>query len=307
MAARSRKSSGTDKESSPGGRRTSWKGYLKLSLVTAAVRLAPATSAAERIHFHQLNGATGHRVKQQLVDATTGDVVERDEIVKGFEVSKGHYVEITAEDLEKVDVPTAHMIDIERFVDAAEVNEIYLDTPYYVIPDGEVADEAYAVIRDAMAEAGKAAIARVTLSTREHPVLLKPCGSGLICTTLRDEREVRHGKDYFGDIPKRKSPKELLSVAGDLIKRLEGPFDPELFEDRYQTALRKLVKTKSAGKEIPEPKRDVGGDNVIDLMEALKQSLGKGGGGTSKKTAAKKTGRKAAKKTAVKKRAGGRK
>ncbi|GIL38448.1 Ku protein [Roseiterribacter gracilis] len=282
-------------------KRTTWKGHLKLSLVTAPVRLAPATTAAERIHFHQLNSATGNRVKQRLVDATTGKEVDRDDIVKGFEVSKGHYVEITNEELEKVDVPTAHMIDIERFVDASDVNEIYLDTPYYVVPDGNVAEEAYGVIRDAMAQTEKAAIARVTLSTREHPVLLKACGNGLILTTLRDEREVRHGKDYFADIPKKKSSRELLSVATDLIKRLEGPFDPGLFEDRYQAALRKLVKTKSAGKEIPEPKHAVRGDNVIDLMDALKQSLGKG-------AAAKKATKKAPakKKATAKKRAGGR-
>jgi DNA end-binding protein Ku len=283
-------------------KRTTWKGHLKLSLVTAPVRLAPATSAAERIHFHQLNAATGHRVKQKLVDSSSGKEVDRDDVVKGFEISKGHYVEISNEDLDKVDVPTAHMIDIERFVDAADVNEIYLDTPYYVVPDGKVAEEAYAVIRDAMAQAEKAAVARVTLSSREHPVLLKACGNGLILTTLRDEREVRHGEDYFSDIPKKKSPKELLSVATDLIKRLEGPFDPDMFEDRYQTALRKLVKAKAAGKEIPEPKRELHGDNVIDLMDALKQSLGKGG--AAKKSAAKKTS--ARKKTAAKKRAGGR-
>ncbi len=209
---------------------------------------------------------------------------------------------MTPDELEKVDVPTAHMIEVERFVDAADVNEVYLDTPYYVVPDGSVADEAYAVIRDAMAQAEKVAIARVTLSSREHPVLLKPCGNGMILTTLRDEREVRHGKDYFADVPKKKSPRDLLSVAADLIKRLEGPFDPGLFEDRYQTALRKLVKTKAAGKEIPEPKRAERGDNVIDLMDALKQSLGKRG--AAKKAAAKKAP--ARKKTTAKKRAGGR-
>jgi Ku protein len=170
------------------------------------------------------------------------------------------------------------------------------------VPDGKVADEAYAVIRDAMEQAGKAAIARVTLSSREHPVLLKPCGSGLILTTLRDEREVRHGKEYFADIPKKKSPKELLSVAADLIKRLEGRFDPAMFEDRYQTALRKLVKAKAAGKEIPEPKSAERPSNVIDLMDALKQSLGK-------KAAANKNGAKkssARRKTTAKKRAAGR-
>ncbi|GIL38152.1 Ku protein [Roseiterribacter gracilis] len=262
----------------PSSTRSSWKGHLKLSLVTAAVRLSPATTGGERISFNMLNKDTGNRVKQQLIDSETGDVVERSDTIKGYEIRKGEYVEITQEDLDKVQVPTSHMIEIERFVDAADVNEIYLESPYYVVPDGAVADEAYVVIREAMHRSGKAAVARVTLSSREHPVLIKPCENGLILTTLRDEREVRQAKDYFADVRDLDVSEELVDVAQALIKRLEGPFDPAMFEDRYQTALRELVDAKAAGRKLPEHAAATETGKVINLMDALKRSLGQSGG-----------------------------
>jgi DNA end-binding protein Ku len=169
------------------------------------------------------------------------------------------------------------MIEIERFVDAADVNEIYLEQPYYVVPDGAVADEAYVVIREAMRRSGKAAVARVTLSSREHPVLIKPCDKGLILLTLRDEREVRHAKDYFADVPDLNLSEDLVDVAQALIRRLEGPFDPAMFEDRYQSALRELVEAKAAGRKLPEHATETAPGKVINLMDALKRSLGQSG------------------------------
>jgi DNA end-binding protein Ku len=284
--------------------RTTWKGYLKLSLVTAAVRLAPAVSGSERISFNMLNKDTLHRVKQQLIDAETGDLVERSNTVKGYEIRKGEYVEITPEDLEKIDVPTTHMIEIERFVDADEVNEIYFESPYYVVPDGPAAYEAYVVIRTAMEHTGKAAVARVTLSSREHPVLLKPCGKGFVLTTLHDEREVRHGAPYFEEVPDLNVSKDLLEVAEALIARLEGPFDPAMFEDRYQTALRDLVAAKAEGRQLPEHVHAAPG-KVIDLMDALKRSLGKSGGPAPSKPARAAKKAATAKTAASKKAAGG--
>lgn len=252
--------------------RSTWKGYLKLSLVTAAVRLAPATSETSRIRFHQLNKATGNRVKQQLVDSVSGEPVEREDIVKGYEYSKGRYVEIDEADLDAVRLETTHTIEIERFVDAAEINDIYRGAAYYLMPDSTVADEAYVVIREAMARSGKAAIGRVTISTREHPALIQPCGNGLLLNTLRPEREVRQAKDYFADIPDIDISADLMDMAETLIKSRLGHFDPKSFVDRYQEALRALVEAKMHGVEQPQPEEERPA-KVVNLMDALRRSL----------------------------------
>jgi DNA end-binding protein Ku len=265
--------------------RSTWKGYLKLSLVTAAVRLAPATTESGRIRFNQLNSKTGNRVKQQLVDAETGEEVPREDIVKGYEYAKGRYVEISDEELDAVRLETTHTIEIERFVDASEINEIYRGAPYYVMPDGKVADEAYVVIREAMERSKKAAIGRVTISTREHPVLIEPCGKGLSLTTLRPEREVRQAKDYFEDIPDIEIVPDLMDMAQTLIKSRLGHFEPKNFVDRYQEALRELVEAKVQGVE-PAHEEEQRPAKVVSLMDALKKSLN--AEGTSAPAAAKK-------------------
>lgn len=252
--------------------RSTWKGHLKLSLVTAAVRLAPASSESSRIRFNQLNSKTGNRVKQQLVDSETGEEVPRDDIVKGYEYAKGRYVEITDEELEGVRLDTTHTIEIERFVDASEINEVYRNTPYYVMPDSKVADEAYIVIREAMERSKKAAIGRVTISTREHPVLIEPCGKGISLTTLRPEREVRQAEDYFEDIPEIEIVPDLMDMAQTLIKSRLGHFEPKNFVDRYQEALRELVEAKVQGIE-PTQAEEERPAKVVSLMDALKKSL----------------------------------
>jgi len=252
--------------------RSTWKGRLKLSLVTAAVRLAPASSESSRIRFNQLNAKTGNRVKQQLVDAETGEEVPREDIVKGYEYSKGRYVQVSDDELDEVRLESTHTIDIERFVDAAEINQIYRSTPYYVMPDGNVADEAYIVIREAMEKAGKAAIGRVTMSSREHPVLIEPCGKGLSLTTLRPEREVRQPKDFFDDIPEIEIEPDLMDMAETLIQKKYGHFEPKNFVDHYQEALRELVEAKVEGVE-PAHAEEERPAKVINLMDALKKSL----------------------------------
>jgi DNA end-binding protein Ku len=257
--------------------RSSWKGRLKLSLVTAAVRLAPASSEASRIRFNQLNAKTGNRLKQLMVDAETGEEVARDDIIKGYEYAKGRYVEVTDDELDKVRLESTHTIDIERFVDAAEIKQVYRNTPYYVMPDGNVADEAYIVIREAMAKEGKAAIGRVTLSSREHPVLIEPCGKGMALTTLRPEREVRQAKDFFDDIPDIEIEPDLMDMAETLIQKKFGHFEPKQFVDRYQEALRELVEAKVAGAE-PAQAEEERPAKVINLMDALKKSLSAEGG-----------------------------
>jgi len=252
--------------------RSTWKGRLKLSLVTAAVRLAPASSESSRIRFNQLNVKTGNRVKQQLIDAETGEEVPRDDIVKGYEYSKGRYIQVSDEELEEVRLESTHTIDIERFVDATEIQQIYRSTPYYVMPDGNVADEAYIVIREAMEKAGKAAIGRVTLSSREHPVLIEPCGKGMSLTTLRPEREVKQAKDFFDDIPEIEIEPDLMDMAETLIQKKFGHFEPKHFIDRYQEALRELVEAKVEGVE-PAHAEEERPAKVINLMDALKKSL----------------------------------
>jgi len=259
--------------------RTTWKGYLKLSLVTAAVRLAPATSESSRIRFNQINSKTGNRVKQQLVDAVTGEEVPKEDIVKGYEYAKGRYVQIADEELDGVRLDTTHTIAIDRFVDASEINELYRNTPYFMMPDGNVADEAYTVIRDAMKAAGKVAIGRVTISTREHPALIEPCGKGISLTTLRPEREVRHATEYFDAIPDKDIEPDLMEMAQTLIKGREGHFDPKAFVDRYQEGLRELVEAKAQGAE-PEHYDEERPAKVVSLMDALKKSLNADGIGT---------------------------
>jgi DNA end-binding protein Ku len=252
--------------------RANWKGYLKLSLVSCAVELYPASTTKDRVAFHMLNRETGHRLRRQLVDEVTGEVVESDRQAKGYEVAKRDYVMLEDEDIESVAIESTHTIDIESFVPRAEIDEVYLDTPYYLAPDGKVAEEAFAVIRDAMRARKVVGLGRVVLYRRERIVMLEPRGKGIAARTLRYAYEVRSDSEIFDDIGDVKMSGEMLDLAEHIIDRKLTHFDPRLFEDRYQTALVELIRAKTGHR--PAPKLDAPKpSNVINLMDALRKSI----------------------------------
>jgi DNA end-binding protein Ku len=253
--------------------RANWKGYLKLSLVSCAVELYPASTTKERVSFHLLNRETGHRLRRQLVDGETGEVVESDDQVKGYEVAKRDYVMMEDSDLESVAIESTHTIDIESFVPRAEIDEIYLDTPYYLAPDGKVAEEAFAVIRDAMRAKKVVGLGRVVLYRRERIVMLEPRGKGIAARTLRYAYEVRDDEDYFDDISDVKVPGEMLELAEHIIDKKLASFDPARFEDRYQNALIELIKAKTGHRPAPKLEAPSKPSNVINLMDALRKSI----------------------------------
>src|SRR6516165_4242693 len=210
--------------------RASWSGFLRLSLVSCPVALVPATTEAKRIRFNQLNSETGNRVQQQLIDSQTGDVVDRDQIAKGYEYERGRYVTIDDDELKALQIESSKIIDLERFVDRDEVDPVYLDTPYYVYPDGELAAETFRVIGEAMEHKNKAGLGRVTMSGRERLVLVEPRGSGLIMSMVRSADEVR--RPEFGRAPKAEIDPDVGAIAGTIIDRRPGPLDPTSFRDR---------------------------------------------------------------------------
>jgi DNA end-binding protein Ku len=266
--------------------RAYWKGYLKLSLVSCPISLFPATSEREKISFHQLHKQTGNRIKYKKVDAETGREVEPDDIVKGYEVSKGEYIELDPEELEAVAIESKRVIEIDEFVPKADIDELYLNNPYYIVPDGEVGQQAFAVIREAIRKEGMVALGKVVFTSREHIISLEARGKGLMAVTLRFPYEVRNEKDYFDDIENEKVPKDMLELASHIVDTKRGEFNPKKFEDRYEDALRELLRKKQKGEKIERPK-ETRPSNVVDLMEALRRSVGaeKGGGGERPKSA----------------------
>src|SRR5437588_2702903 len=256
--------------------RAYWKGSLKLSLVSCPVVLYPASTAVEKTRFHMINRETGNRLKQQMVDAETGDVVESDQNGRGYELKKGEYVKIEREELEAVQVESNHTIDIDSFVPRDEIDKRYLNHPYYIAPDGKAGIDAFAVIRDAMKDKDRVALARIVLTSREHIIAVEPLGKGLLGTTLRYPYELRDEGDYFDDIKTPKISKDMVELASHILDTKAAHFDPSKFRDEYENALKSLVKRKAAGKpvKIAEPKERP--SNVINLMDALQQSL-KGG------------------------------
>jgi len=252
--------------------RAYWKGYLKLSLVSCPIALYPATSEREKIRFHQINKETGHRIKYQKVDAETGDEVTADDIIKGYQVGKGEYLEVEPEELEAVAIESQRTIDIDQFVPKSEIDELYLDAPYYIVPDGEVGAQAFAVIREAIREEGMVAIAKVVFTTREHVIALEPRDKGMLGITVRYPYEVRKAEDYFDDIPDEKIPKDMRELAAHIVQTKAGHFEPEKFEDQYEGALKELIRRKQAGKPIEAPERREPA-KVINLMDALRKSV----------------------------------
>jgi DNA end-binding protein Ku len=262
--------------------RAYWKGYLKLSLVSCPIALFPATSEREKISFHQLNKNTGHRVKYRKVDAESGDVVESTDIIKGYEVGKGEYIELDPEELEAVAIESKRVIDIDEFVPKKEIDELYLNSPYYIAPDGEVGQQAFAVIREAIRKAGMVAIGKVVFTSREHIIALEARGKGLLGITLRYPYEVRKEEEYFDDIPDEKIPKDMLDLASHIVETKAAHFDPSKFDDRYEDALKELLKKKQQGRPIERPEgREP--TNVVNLMEALRRSVEASGSSASEK------------------------
>jgi DNA end-binding protein Ku len=253
--------------------RANWKGFLRLSLVTCPVALYPATSDAEKVSFNQINRKTGHRIKYTKVDAETGDEVANEDIVKGYKVDTDTYVEVTKEELEEVALESTHTIEIDEFVPKAEIDNRYLIRPYYLIPDGKVGHDAFAVIRETVRSMNKVAIGRVVLTNREHIIALEPLGKGLMGTLLRYPYEVRSETEYFADIQDVKITKDMLDLARHIVEQKSAPFDPEEFEDHYEAALIDLINKKRAGVRITAKAPVKTGDNVINLMDALKRSL----------------------------------
>jgi DNA end-binding protein Ku len=256
--------------------RAYWKGSLKLSLVSCPVVLYPASTSVEKTRFHLINKETGNRLKQQMVDAETGDVVESDQKGRGYELKKGEYVEVEKEELEAVQIESNHTIDIDSFVPADEIDKRYLDHPYYIVPDGKAGVDAFAVIRDAMRDKDRVALARIVLTNREHVIAIEPLGKGLVGTTLRYPYELRDESDYFDDIKSPKISKDMVELASHILDTKAAHFDPSKFKDEYENALKALVRRKASGKTIKVPEREEKSENVINLMDALKASL-KGG------------------------------
>jgi DNA end-binding protein Ku len=252
--------------------RANWKGYLRLSLVSCPIALYPASSLSEKVSFNRLNRKTGNRLKQQNVDSETGEVVPREDIARGYEVAKGQYLIVEDEELDAIQIESTRTIEIDQFVPKSEIDERYIDSPYYLAPDGKVGQDAFAVIRDTIAKLNMVALGRVVLTRREHVIALEPKGRGLMGLTLRYPYEIRDEASYFGDIPELKLPKEMLDLATHIVNTKSGHFDPSVFEDRYENALVDLLKKKEAGEKI-EPSPEVAAPRVVNLMDALRASI----------------------------------
>jgi DNA end-binding protein Ku len=297
-----------------------WRGQIRLALVSIPVELYPATKSGGTIAFHQVHEPTGKRIKYEKVVPGIGPV-DRDEIVKGYEVSKGHYVLLDPEEIESVKLESRKTLDLVQFVDVGDIDPMYFDKPYFVVPADDLAEEAFVVLRDALRAAKKVGIGQLAMRGQEYVVALKPCGRGLLLETLRYADEVNRAQSYFREIGDTDPDADLLDMASMLIERKTGKFDPSEFHNRYVDALRDLIKEKQrkkGEKVIQDPDADAPppkGSNVIDLMAALKRSLGDEGGGKAaneNKGAAKKRApakkpapRHAAKKAPAKKAAAG--
>ena len=252
--------------------RANWKGYLRLSLVSCPIALYPASSLSEKVSFNRINRKTGNRLKQQNVDAETGEEVPREDIARGYEVGKGQYLIVEDDELEAVQVESTRTIEIDQFVPRNEIDDRYIDSPYYIAPDGQVGQDAFAVIRDTIGKMNMVALGRVVLTRREHVIALEMRGRGLLGMTLRYPYEVRDEQPYFEDIPELKLPKDMLDLASHIVSNKSGHFDPSHFEDHYENALVDLLKKKEAGEKIT-PARGAPPRRVVNLMDALRASV----------------------------------
>jgi DNA end-binding protein Ku len=275
-----------------------WKGYLKLSLVSCPIALYTAATATERVSFRQINRKTGNRLRQQLVDDVTREPVDSADKARGYEVAKNTYMLVEDEELDAVAVESNHTIEIDRFVPRAEIDERYLDSPYYIAPNDEVGQEAFAVIREAMRGKGMVALARVVLAKRERVVMLQPWDKGLLGTTLRYPYEVRGSEEYFEDIKDVKVAPDMLKLAEHILDSKAAEFDPSEFVDHYEEAVVDLLKRKQAGMPVPKERPAAPTSNVVSLMDALKRSLASEKAGGERPAAAKKPAAKGKRSTA---------
>ena len=253
--------------------RANWKGFLRLSLVTCPVALYPATSDAEKVSFNQINKKTGHRIRYLRVDAETGEEVANEDIVKGYEVDKGTYLEVTKDELENIALESTRTIEIDEFVKREEIDPRYIIRPYYLTPEGKVGHDAFAVIRETIRNMDMVAVGRVVLTNREHIIALEPKEKGLVGTLLRYPYEVRSEAEYFDEIQDVKITKDMLDLAKHIVNQKTAQFEPEKFEDHYEAALIDLIDKKRAGQPIAPKARPATG-NVVNLMDALRASLG---------------------------------
>jgi DNA end-binding protein Ku len=253
--------------------RAYWKGYLKLSLVSCPIALYPATSEREE---------TGNRIRYRKVDAETGDDVEQADIIKGFEVNKGEYIELDPDELEAVALESKRTIEIDEFVPKSDIDEIYMRDPYFIVPDGEVGQQAFAVIREAIRKEGMVALGKVVFTSREHIIALEAREKGMMGITLRYPYEVRDQDEYFDGIENEKVPKDMLDLAIHIVETKKGKFEPERFEDQYEGALKDLIRKKQKGEKIERP-AERAPSNVVNLMDALRQSVKADRSGASQK------------------------
>jgi len=279
-----------------------WKGYLKLSLVACPVAVFTATTSSERVSFRQINKQTGNRLRQQLVDEVTREPVESAEKGRGYEYAKGAFIPVEDEELDAVAIESNHTIEIDKFVPHGEIDERYFDSTYYVTPNDQVGQEAFAVIREAMRGKEMVALGRVVLAKRERVIMLQPWDKGLMGTTLRYAYEVRPASEYFDEIPDIKVSGEMLKLAEHILETKEDEFDPSTFVDHYEEAVVKMLQKKQAGLAVPTEKSVEAPRNVINLMDALRRSVQSGKGEKPAKAAA---GAKAAAPKKGKKRAEG--
>jgi len=253
--------------------RPNWKGYLKLSLVSCSIALYPATSASERVSFNQLNKKTGNRIRYKKVDAETDEEVDSSDIIKGYQVDKNVYVTVEDEEVEALRVEATHTIEINKFVPLADIDPRYYDSPYYVVPNDKVGQDAFAVIREAMRDKKMVGVGMVVISKRERPIVLEPFGKGLRGITLRYPYEVRKEDEYFSDIPDVKVSKEMLQLAEHIVETKTGEFDPSEFEDTYETAVVEMLKQKQSGKTVSKVAPKVPAAQTGNVIDLLKRSL----------------------------------
>jgi DNA end-binding protein Ku len=271
-----------------------WRGHLRLALVSCPVALYTAKHERGNLHFHLINPKTGHRVRMVTLDAETGEEVKRSDLVRGYEFKKDHYILLDDEDFEKARVESSSTITVDKFVDASSIDPIYYDASYFLVPEGETGEDVYAVLREAVAKSGKVALSRVVISRRERAIAIMPMQRGMVVHTLHEEGDINNPKELFENIPSAKPDPEMVKLALQLIERQAGRYDPADMEDRYEARLRAVIEAKLKGEGIEpveeaEPERG----NVIDLMAALKKSLGQERDASAGKKANAKPGTKA--------------